>query len=244
MVIDETIRFIPLIKEKGNQLIEQTFPYQWRQGKVQRKYVIRSSELISLDEKEKIKSAYRKHKEKKLAVSEISLNDYLNTAAICIRAAFPKDITPGMTTRDIARRRADMRHGGMLLLENPDSKKDFMEWYLSKKWSGAHPFEIVYSTPHGILLYPPGKDYSAYRLSVYDPFYNKEFVKMASALIDHEIPFDAPGLEEALEYVAGEGFIGVNTMDEDAFRYDASPEQQEKYFSHIQWDEIAVLQWK
>jgi hypothetical protein len=243
-VIDETSRFIPLIKEKGNQLIEQTFPYQWRQGKVRRKYVRGSSELISLDEKEKINSAYRKHQEKKLTVTEISLNDYLNTAALCIRAAFPKDITPEMTTRDIARRRADMRHGGMLFLENPDNKKEFMEWFLSEKWSGAHPFEIVYSTPHGIILYPPDKDCSAYRLSVYDPFYNNEFVKMASALIDHEIPFNAPGLEEALEYVAGEGFVGVNTMHEDAFRYDASPEHQEKYFPYIQWDEIEVLQWK
>lgn len=244
LVIDETGRFIPLIKERGNQLIEKTFPYQWRQGKVQRKHIRSSSELISLEEKEKIESAYRKHREKKLTVTGISLNDYLNTAAICIRAAFPKDITPEMTTQDIARRRADMRHGGMLFLESPDSKKEFMEWYLSEKWSGAHPFEIVYSTPHGIMLYPPDKDCSAYRLSVHDPFYKNELVKMAGALIEHEIPFEAPGLEEALEYVSGESFVGVNTMHEDAFRYDASPGHREKYFPHIQWDEIEVLQWK
>lgn len=42
----------------------------------------------------------------------------------------------------------------------PEQKKEFMEWFLSEKWSGAHPFEIVYSTPHGIILYPPDKDVS------------------------------------------------------------------------------------
>jgi hypothetical protein len=244
LAFDETIRFIPLLKETNNKLIEQTFPYDWRQGKVRRKYIRPNSELMPLEEKEKIAAAYKTHLEKKLTVTEISLNDYLNAAAICLREAFPEKITGDMTPKDIRQRFADMRHGGMLLLENPDSKKEFMDWFNSDSWRGSHPFEIVFSTPHGIMLYPPEKDHPFYRLSIQDPFYNKKYVHMAYSLIENNIPFQAHSMEDALEYIAGEAYVGVNVMEEDAFQYKPSREYKKKYLPHIQWDEIEVVKWK
>ena len=246
LVFDEALRFIPLLKEKGSQLIEQTFPYDWRQGKVKRKYIRESHELISHEEKEKIETAYKKHMGKKLAVSEISLNDYLNTAAICYRAAYEKEIKDGWTPRDMRQRWADMRHGGMMHIENPDSKKEFMEWLNSKTWKNAHPFEIVFSMDvHGIVLYPPDQEHSFYRLTVTDIFYIGDFVRMVASLVEHNIPFEAYGLESALDYLTGESFVDVNpiSMAVHGFTYESSREYRQKYFPYIDWDEIKMLQW-
>ncbi len=247
--IDETIRFIPMIKEYGTQLIERTFPHEWRTGRIKRKYTRPAHEIMSMEESDRINAAYQKHLEKKLTVSEISLNDYLNTAAIGYRAAFEKEIEridKELTPLDLIKRWADQRHGGMLFIEDPDSKKEYMDWFLSDKWDGAHPFEIVYSSPHGIYLDPPDEKHTFFRLSVADPFYNGEFVRMAAAMVEHNIPFEAYGLAEALEYLTGESDMEVNTMGirEPSFQYETSRENRKKYFPHIRWDEIQALKWK
>ena len=93
---------------------------------------------------------YKAHKINKSEITEISLNDYLEVAAICYRAAFSNKIpeklirtkTKEITPKFLHNCWADQRHGGMF-----DSKEKFMKWYKSRKWQGAHPFEIVYSTP-------------------------------------------------------------------------------------------------
>lgn len=201
---------------------------------------------MSQEEREEIETAYKNHLEKKLTVSEISLQDYLNTASICYRAAYKKEIGIEMTPLDMHKRRADMRHGGMLHIENPESKKEYMEWLNSETWDGAHPFEIVYSSDrHGIILYPPDGRYSCYRLDVFDPFYKMDFVRMAAALVEHEIPFEAYGLEKALDYVSGEGYVDVNSlMYADSFQYISSREYRKKYFPYIEWEKIEVVKWK
>ncbi|MCP5049361.1 MAG: hypothetical protein GY940_19480 [bacterium] len=251
--IDETIRFIPVLKEYGNQLIEKTFPPDWRTGTIKRKYITPAHELMSMEESERIRTAYQTHLEKKLKVSEISLNDYLNTAAICYRPAFEDDIKQltrqmerELTPRDLIKRWADSRHGGMLFIEDPDSKEEYMNWLRSDEWRGAHPFEIVYSTPHGIYLYPPEKDDLFYRLSIADHFYYPAFARMADALVEHNIPFEAYGLDGALEYLTGESEVEVNTMSwhNPTFRYTTSRENRKMYFPHIQWDDILALEWK
>lgn len=250
-IVTETLRFLPLVKETNNQVIEQTFPYEWRQGRIQRKFIRPASELMPVEKAKQIQEAYKKHLEKKLTVSEISLQDYLNTAAICYHAAFEeeikrlrKDFNKELTPRDLQRRWADSRHGGMLTIEDPSSKKEYMEWLKSDVWNGAHPFEIVYSTPHGIYLYPPDDEHSFYRISIADPFYNEEYVRMAVALIEHEIPFEAYGLDDALGYITGENYVDVNTMSMDSFRYKNSEEEKKKYFAYIEWDPIQTLKWK
>lgn len=247
--LDETIRFITLLKEYGNQLIEKTLPFDWRTGIIKRKYTCPAHELMTTREADRIKAAYQKHLKKKLSVSEISLNDYLNTAAICYRAAFEKDIQridKELTPRDLIKRWADNRHGGMWLMEDPDSKKEYMDWLYSNKWDGAHPFEIVYSSPHGIYLYPPENEDTFFRLSVDDHFYYPEFARMAAALVEHNIPFKAGSLDDVLEYLTGESDMEVNTgsMRNPTFRYETSRENRKQYFRHIRWDEIQVLKWK
>lgn len=252
-VFDEIRRFMPFVKEGGKDLVRVLHPYEWRTGRIKRKYTCDPSSLITREEGDALIAAYETHVEKNPSLTEISLNDYLKTAGVCYRAAFPDDIADFMRRERIEeatdawlhKRWADSRHGGMLFLKDPDSKKEYMDWLLSREWRGAHPFEIVYSgNIHGITLYPPDKKESVYRLNVVDPFYNGEMLKMVAALIEHDVPFKAHGLEELVNYCRGESHINVNKMSMrgDSFQYSDTEEDREEYFSHIEWDPIEILE--
>lgn len=248
-ILDEIHRFMPLVNEHGDSLVEALYPYKWRTGRIRRKFITDPSRLMSEEAGERLLSAYEKHLDKNLSVSEISLNDYLRTAEICYYAAFPKDIrklSKQLEVETIPMKRlhkqwADGRHGGMLLLEDPDSKKEYMDWLLSREWQGAHPFEIVYSgNVHGISLDPPNEENHHYRISVIDPFYYQELLDMVAALIEKNVPFETFSLKEIVEYCKGEVYIDVNkfSMRGDFFTYRDSAEEREDYFSHIEWDQI------
>ncbi|MCP4688749.1 MAG: hypothetical protein GY859_11910, partial [Desulfobacterales bacterium] len=122
---------------------------------------------------------------------------------------------------------------------------EYMDWLLSREWEGAHPFEIVYSgNVHGITLYPPNKKEPLYRLSVIDPFYNAETIKMAAVFMEHEIPFTVHDLEALVNYCRGESFTDVNkfSMRGDMFQYEHTKEEEEEYFSHIEWEKLQILE--
>jgi len=252
LIVDEISRFMPFVKEYGEELLQELYPYEWRVGRIKRKYICDTSTLISKEEGNKLLTAYKQHLEKNLSISEISLHEYLKTAAICYRAAFPEDIKELLQRMEVTevpaellhKRWADQRHGGMLFLEDPTSKQEYMGWYRSREWDGAHPFEIVYSgNVHGISLYPPDEQEPQYRVSVVDPFYNHAFLKMVAALIEHNVPFTTYKLEDIIDYCLGESYIDVNTvsMRDETFRYRHTKEEQEKYFSFIEWDKIQIL---
>jgi hypothetical protein len=245
LFIDEAIRFIPLLKETNNKIIERTFPNDLRRGKVQGKYIYEKENLMPEEERNEIETAYKKHLEKKLSVKEISLNDYFNTAAICYQAIYKEEKIKDLTPREMYQKFADRRHGGMLDIKDPNSKKKYTQWHNSGDWSGQHPFEIVYSFIHlGIHLFPPDQNQPSYRLSVSNKLLTGPFVRMAFALVKHNVPFEAFRLEEGLDYLTGESFADVNVIGLDTFHYYPSRENRKKYFPHIQWDEIEVVNWK
>jgi hypothetical protein len=245
LFIDEAIRFIPILKETNNKIIERTFPYDLRRGKIQGKYIYEKDKLMPEEERKEIKAAYKLHLEKKMTINEISLNDYLNTSAICYRATFKQEKTRQLTPLEMYRKWADTRHGGMLDIKDPNNKKEYMQWLNSGIWSGQHPFEIVFSFIQlGIHLYPPGRHRPLYRLSVSNKLLTGEFVLMAAALIKHNIPFEAFRLDEALDYLTGESYLRVNVVGLDTFFYYPSKEYRKKYLPYIQWDKIEVVEWK
>lgn len=242
LFIEESVRFIPVLKEYGVKLIERTFPYDLREGKIKGKYT--TDNVMSEKKRKGIETAYKKHIEKKLTVSEISLNDYLETAAICYRAANKKE-TRQLTPLEMYKKWADSRHGGMLDIKDPDSKEEYTEWRHSGKWAGQHPFEIVYSFfGLGVHLHPPGKHRSSFSLSNSNELLVEVFVCMAEALMKHNIPFEASRLDEALDYLTGESYLRVNQVGLDSFCYEPSRENRKKYFPHILWDEIKIVKWK
>ncbi len=244
-IFRETSRFVPIIKKTRNKILEKTIPYDIRTGKIKGKYVM--EKFMPEREKEKILGDYGNHLEKKLEISEISLNDYLKVCAICYRAAFGRK-TEGLSPVEMYRKWADGRDCGMLEIEDKDSKSEFMDWRRNKSHCGGHPFEIIFSwIDHGVHLYPPDPSY-AYHYSLYVTNYSyaEAFVRMVNALIKEGVPFDAKELREVLNYLAGETHLSVNSHGDifHTFFYEHSSEYKKKYFKRIEWDKIEVPAWK
>ena len=240
-IFSEILRFVPILK-KNSKILEKLVPYDIRTGKIKGKYVL--EETMSEEEKERILKKYKKHMEKRLEVKEISLNEYLNVASICYKAAYGEKVGE-ISPIEMYKRFADGRHGGMLEIKDWNNRKQFMKWLESGRWGGCHPFEIVYSwKDHGIHLYPPTKETPYFRLRVTDYMYAESFIKMVGALIENEIPFQALHLEEVLNYLAGETHFRVNEYSKHTFFYIPSKEYKKLYFKHIEWDKLETPKWK
>jgi hypothetical protein len=95
----------------------------------------------------------------------------------------------------------------------------------------------------GIHLHPPRKGMPAYRLSVSNRMLTEPFVYMAVGLIEHNVPFEARRLDEALDYLTGESDCKVNRVGFDTFYYEPSREHRKKYLPHIRWNKIEFLKW-
>lgn len=240
-IMKETLRFVPVIK-KDPQILKKLIPYDIRGGKIKGRYIM--GKLLSEKRKKSIKNCYEKHLSKNLKIPEISLNEYLDTAALCYRAAYAKD-AKNLTPLEMYKKWADGRDGGMLSIKDRDSKKEYSGWFHSGKHAGSHPFEIVFSWHrHGIHLYPPYDTSPHYSLRVTNYAYAWDFLRMLCSLVSKEIPFEAGHLSEVLDYLAGETDFTVNEYDEHRFLYIPSKEYKKDYFPHIDWDEIKIVRWK
>lgn len=243
-VLAEIHDFVPHLQQDPS-LIEKLVPYDQRTGRIKGKYVLK--DIMSAGEKERILTRYQNHVAKNLKVERVSLDDYLETAAIGYKAAF-EEKSEGLSSLEMYRRWADGRHGGMLDIKDASSKQEFMEWYEGSDWEGSHPFEIVFSPiNHGIMLIPPPTYYNPsfqYILSVHDKWFIKKQVQMVSALIDNNVAFEAPGLKRDLDHLCGESYLSVNYPGMGSFFYHDSEEEKQKYFPHITWDPLKIPKWK
>jgi len=240
-IISETLRFMPIIK-KDDSILQKMIPYDIRTGKIKGLHIL--DNLLSQERKKTILDNYQKHIEKNLQITEMSLNEYLSVAAICYKAAYQKE-TESISNIDMYKRWADGRDGEMLSIKDWDSKKEFSEWHNSGRYMGGHPFEIVFSWHrHGIHLYPPDEQSPYYNLRVTNYAYAQKFLEMVDTLIKNDIPFNVGKLEDVLDFLAGDTYFTVNVMEEHHFRYIYSREYKQKYFSHIEWDDIKVVKWK
>ncbi len=241
-ILNESIKFSKVIKKTKSKIVEITVPYDLRTGKIKGKYIMKKPLLKK--EKEQLYTNYKKHLKKGLKVSTISLHEYLAIAGVCYRTAFESK-TNGMSCKEMYRKWADGRDGGMLSIQNKNSKKEFMEWLKSGKHIGAHPFEIVFSwLEHGIHLYPPDKNRPYFSLSVTNYGYAWSFIKMVNALIKKKVPFQAIDIENVLEYLSGETYFTVNDYDKHFFFYAPSKKEHDLYFHHINWDKLKIARFK
>lgn len=240
-VFKETLRFVSLIKKTKNRVLEKAVPYDIRTGKIRGKYVL--EKLMPEQEKKRILRDYEAHLKKRLGVPEVSLNEYLDVAAMCYQAAYSHGVTK-LSPEQQYRKLADGRDGGMLSVKDRDSRKEFMAWKKTGRSIGCHPFEIVFSWHrHGINLYPPGPGTLHYSINVADYMYAGAYIEMVKSLIKREIPFQAPGLDIVLDYLSGETYFTVNGYDEHRFLYIPSREYRRLYFHHIEWDPLEVPEW-
>ena len=243
-IFRESLRFFPVFRDTNGEIAVKTVPYDYRTGKIKGEYVM--ERLMPEKEKVRLLKLYEKNRENNPKTPDVSLQDYLDTAAVCYRAAYPKK-AKGMSSLEMYNRWADGRHGGMLDIKDFTGRNEFREWKKSGRWTGAHPYEIVFSGHrHGIHLYPPDEDYEKpyYVLSVTNYAYAEDFIKMAKALIKEEVPFQANDFNDVLNFLAGEKYFTVNDYDEPRFPYLPSREYKNNYFKHIKWDELKVVEFK
>lgn len=240
-VIKETLRFVPILK-KDERILQTIIPYDIRTGKIKGRHIL--EKLFPLCEKKTILQSYEEHIKNNLQIKNISLNDYLNIASVCYKGAYQKE-AENLSNLEMYKKWADGRDGGMLSINDWDSKKEFSEWYQSAKYTGSHPFEIVFSWHrHGIHLYPPYDSSPYYTIRVTNYAYAWDFIKMVEKLVEMQIPFNAGNLEEVFDFLTGDTYFIVNTIGEYHFIYTPSREYKKKYFPYIEWDEIKVVKWR
>lgn len=236
-LIKQTLKICQILR-KNPGIVLKAIPYDVRTGRVLGKYVL--EDLFSCDKKDEILALYRDYIENEKKSYRISLNDYLDTAAISYRAAFGRK-TSGLSPDQMYRKWADGRDCGMLEIVNKKSKKAFGHWLDTKSRCGGHPFEIVFSwIEHGIHLYPPSPDRPYFSLRVTNYMYAILFLKMVKALIQNKIPFEANEIEDVLNYLSGESYFTVNDYDKHYIFYSGD----RKLLRHIEWDEPRMVKWR
>jgi len=239
-IFTEILRFMPIVK-KHESILRKIVPYEVRTGRIKGYYIL--DNLLSQSEKKTILDNYKRHIENNFQIKEISLNDYMNIAAICYNAAY-KDEAKNLSPIELYKRWADGRDGGMLSIKDWNSKKEFSEWYDNGQL-GGHPFEIVFSWhEHGIHLYPPDNTSPFYIIRVTNYAYAIKFIEMVKKLIEMNIPFKANNLENVLDFLVGDTYFTVNKFGNHDLRYITSKEYRHKYFPYIEWDEIKIVKWK
>lgn len=247
-VITEATRLLSIVKKEGVGVVSKLVPYDYRKGRVKGKYIVGEGapKTMLRGKREEILKQYQEHSAKNLkAAGGCSLNEYLNTAAVCYAAAYGRS-TEGMEPQDAYWAWADKRHGGMLDIKNRDSRRAFSRWYHSGQSAGSHPFEIVFSwRDHGIHMYPPTKHNEwRYGLRVTNLAYAEDFIKMLRGLVEKGVPFQAYDLRDVLDYLTGEAYFTVNEYSDLSFDYIPGREYRKKYFKKITWEPLELPKWR
>lgn len=237
-LIEQTLKFSRIVK-KDPGIVTKAMPYDFRTGHILGKYVM--EDLLPREKKEEILKLYGDHVKRGKRSHGVSLNEYLNTAALCYKASFGSK-TDGLTSEQMYRKWADGRDCDMLQIENKKGKKDFSLWLAKESHCGGHPFEIVFSWHgHGIHLFPPSPEKPYFTLRVTDYTYAMPFLEMVKGLIRNKIPFEAHEIREVLDYLCGESYFAVNAYAEHCIFYSS---RERRLLKHIEWDEPKMLKWK
>jgi hypothetical protein len=233
--LEDALEFLPLLK-RNPKLIEKV-PYHFRKGKIKAKHVL--ERVFPKKEAEKILAQYKENLKKECG--PISLNYYLNVAAICYKAVFKEARL--LSPEEMYRKWADGRDCDMLKIKKKNSKRAFGYWLSHKAYCGGHPFEILFSWfHHGILLYPPSKYRKRFCLALGNYGMKEVYFKMVKALLENEIPFEAPELEDVILYLTGEKEMDVNTRD--IFKSVTVTDEDKELVKLVKWQALKVPKWK
>ena len=194
--------------EAYNRRVARLLPLPCRTGRIQRKltWPRRGRLPMAAGELVRLESALEQGKRAR-SWHRLTLRRYLETAAIAYDAAIPELRT--LTPRRKYERTADTRHGGLLDLR-PTDPRAFEGWYEGRSWTGAHPWEIVFAHPHGILL-SPHRAAGAWRLflSVDTLGLYRDAARMAIALGAAGVPFELVRAAEVIATLRGDDRVEV-----------------------------------
>jgi hypothetical protein len=194
--------------EAYNRRVARLLPLRSRTGRIKRRltWPRRGRLPMTASELAELGSALEQGKRAE-SWRRLTLRRYLETAAIAYDSAIPE--LRSLTPKRKYERKADTRHGGLLELE-PTDPRAFERWYEGPDWQGAHPWEIVFAHPHGILL-SPHRVAGAWRffLSVDTLGLYRDAARMAIALGAAGVPFELVRAAEVIAALRGEDWVEV-----------------------------------
>jgi len=223
-----------------NRRVRRLIPFEARTGRVVRKWTWpkRTRTPLSRMELSRLESACARGE---LANSWNSLTSgkYLEIVGRAYDAAYPD--MRNLAAREKHSLKADGRHGGLLDLPVQDARA-FRDWYMSKTWSGTHPWEIVFGHPHGVMLSPvPDPDAGwRFHLSVDSPGMFLHAMKMAIALGDVSAPFMFGGKDSVVSALRGVDLVEVGPFYDQlslADLRDVRPEAVDR----VEWDPVVEI---
>jgi hypothetical protein len=191
-----------------NRRVARLLPLRCRAGRIKRRltWPRRSSLPMTASEMASFESALEQGARAE-SWRSLTVRRYLETTAVAYDAVFPE--LRSLTPRKKYERKADTRHGGLLDLK-PTDPRAFEVWYQGRDWLGAHPWEIVFAHPHGILL-SPHRAAGTWRffLSVDTLGLYRDAARMAIALGAAGVPFELARAAEVIAALRGEDWVEV-----------------------------------
>ena len=222
---DRIRRLIPLDARTGRIVRKRTWPRGMRP-------------LLSRADLARLEAACRRG-EGTPSVPEFRAADWFRLVGRLYDAAFPE--LAGRPPREQHASKADTRHGGLLDLPEDDPRA-FREWHESRRWSGCHPWEIVFGHPHGILFAPVPDEAGAWRLglSVDSEGLYVEAAKMAVALGDEGVPFTLHGKDAVAAALRGTDEVEVGPSWGRLLLAELRETRPESV-EHVRWDPIPEI---
>jgi hypothetical protein len=221
-----------------NRMVEARLPLRCRTGTIKRAFTWLKGEEPEMDEGslQQLQSLVA-FVELSPRLKRLTVTDYLATASIAYDAAC--DDMVAKSPLEKYKSRADGRHGGMLDLPLRDARA-FKRWFTSRDWAGAHPWEIVYGNPHGVMLSPRHDEKTStwsFDLSVHTEHLYAMAVKIAIALARQTIPFEFYNSAKVVAVLRGEDMVVVGP-DGKALDFEDLKAIRPDSIEHIQWDPI------
>lgn len=237
--------------ERYHRFVDRVLPPDCRDGKIQRHWTWPRGVRTAMPERTIARAAAA------LAAGRarrpwptFTLRRLRACETIAYGAAFPE--LRKLSPQRQRERRADTRHGGLLDLP-PDDAAAFTRWYHGGARSGAHPFEIVFANPHGILLQPvepfdegpdrppPGKRGWRLLLSVHALGYYTHALRMLIALDRARAPVDLVHDEAVFAAVRGDDEVDVGP-DLYSVRYADLAERRPAALRHVRWQPVPRIE--
>ena len=150
-------------------------------------------------------------KGKKGLLDEMTANKYFRICEICYNANnYLINKGKALTSREKYLKMADGRDAGLRSIDG-DSGEAFYKWYHGTERMGAHPWEICRggNSTHISLYISEQMNNWEVSLAGSSIIRVEETVRMAAALFENGIPFHLRDMEEILNMVTGNDFIGI-----------------------------------
>lgn len=217
-----------------NRRVERLLPLRCRTGRIERKWTwpAEARQPLSPAGLGRLNRALGAAARTR-AWRRLSLRRYLEVAGSAYDAAFRK--LARLTPLEKYRGKADTRHGGLLEVP-PDDADAFERWYQSRDWLGAHPWEIVFAHPHGILLSPHRAERGwRFHLGVDTLGLYVATARMATALGERGVPFELVRAAEVIAALSGEDRVEIGPFY-DQLSLDELKERRPEAVARVQWD--------